>query len=77
MHKTENCLCTADFYCVHSTHSSQFFMRTERKSRLHTQYASLTTSLSKVQYVGGKHMTSCRCVTSFMRNAAILFSEYA
>ena len=30
-HKTENCLRTADFYCVHGTHRSEFSMRTERK----------------------------------------------
>ena len=27
MHKTEN---TVDFYCVHGTHRSEFFMRTEQ-----------------------------------------------
>ena len=32
--------------------------------------------MSKVQYVGGKHMTSYKCVTSFRRKAAILLSEY-
>ena len=31
MHKTEKCLRTADFYCVHGTHRSEFSMRTERK----------------------------------------------
>ena len=31
--------------------------------------------MSKVQYVGGKHMTSCQCVMSFRRNAGILFSS--
>ena len=30
-HKTENCLRTTDFYCVHGTHRSEFSMRTERK----------------------------------------------
>ena len=30
-HKTQNCLCTADFYCVHGTQRSEFCMRTERK----------------------------------------------
>ena len=30
-HKTLNCLCTADFNCVHGTQRSEFFMRTERK----------------------------------------------
>ena len=33
--------------------------------------------MSKVQNVGGKHMTSHQCVTSFRHKAAILFSEYA
>ena len=33
--------------------------------------------MSKVQYVGGKHMTSDKCVMSFRRKAVILFSEYA
>ena len=31
--------------------------------------------MSKVQYVGDKHMASCKCVTSFRRKAAILFSK--
>ena len=31
----------------------------------------------KVQYVCGEHMTSYKCVTSFGRKAAILFSGYA
>ena len=33
--------------------------------------------MSKVQYVCGEHMTSYKCVTSFGRKAAILFSGYA
>ena len=33
--------------------------------------------MSKVQYVCGEHMTSYKCVTSFRRKAAILFSGYA
>ena len=33
--------------------------------------------MSKVQYVCGEHMTSYKCVTSFWRKAAILFSGYA
>ena len=32
--------------------------------------------MSKVQYVCGEHMTSYKCVTSFGRKAAILFSGY-
>ena len=42
-------------------------------------YRAIFTKLcmSKVHYVGGKHMTSYKCVTSFRRKAAILFSEYA
>ena len=32
--------------------------------------------MSEVRYVGGKHMTLCKCVTSFKRNAAILLSEH-
>ena len=27
-HKTENCLSTTDFYCIHGMHRSEFFMRT-------------------------------------------------
>ena len=34
-------------------------------------------TLSKVQYVGGKHMMTCKCVMPFRHNTAILFSEYA
>ena len=33
--------------------------------------------MSKVQYVCGEHMASYKCVTSFGRTAAILFSGYA
>ena len=33
--------------------------------------------MSKVQYVCGEHMTSYKCVTSFGRKAARLFSGYA
>ena len=31
--------------------------------------------MSKVQYVGGKNMTSYKCVMSFRRKVAILFIE--
>ena len=33
--------------------------------------------MSKFQYVCGEHMASYKCVTSFGRKAAILFSGYA
>ena len=33
--------------------------------------------MSKVQYVCAEHVTSYKCVTSFGRKAAILFSGYA
>ena len=33
--------------------------------------------MSKAQYVCGEHMTSYKCVTSFGRKTAILFSVYA
>ena len=42
-------------------------------------YRTVLTKLcmSKVQYVCDKHMTSCKCLMSFRRKAAILSSEYA
>ena len=42
-------------------------------------YRAIFTKLcmSKVQYVCGEHLTSYKCVTSFGRKAAILFSGYA
>ena len=43
MHKTENCLRIADFYCVHGTHRSEFVHG--EKLCVHMQYASLSTSL--------------------------------
>ena len=33
--------------------------------------------MSKVQYVCGEHIASYKCVTSFGRTVAILFSGYA
>ena len=44
-HKTETCVRTADFYCVHSMHRSEFVMCTNKKSCIHTQYALLSTLL--------------------------------
>ena len=44
-----------------------------------TVYHAIFTKLcmSKVQYVGDKHMTSNKCVTSFRRKATKLIREYA
>ena len=43
--KTENCLRTADFECVHGTHRSELLCVQCEKSSVHTQYASLSISL--------------------------------
>ena len=54
------------------------FYKKSMKSHL-IVYRAIFTKLciSKVQYVGGKQMTSHMCVASLRHEVIILFSEYA
>ena len=56
------------------------FVHFRKRMTLHLiVYRVIFTKLcmSKVQYVCGEHVTSYKCVTSFGRKAAILFSGHA
>ena len=68
---------------VHHDYRPTFFIFTKSRCLMMTLhlivYRAIFTKLGmgKVQYVGGKHMTSYKYVTLFGRKAAILFSKYA
>ena len=68
---------------IHDNYRPTLFIFTKSHCLIKTLhlivYYAIFTKLcmSKVQYVGGKNMTSYKCVTSFRCKAAILFTEYA
>ena len=63
---------------VHHDYRPTFVHFTKSRCLMTTLHLIVTKlCMSKVQYVGGKHMTSDKCVMSFRRKAVILFSEYA